>query len=54
VTTIQTTTSTGYCVRCGASTGRGRLVVTNSAADPLQVYECGGCGAIVRVGGHEW
>ncbi|MEZ3167161.1 hypothetical protein ABNG02_07465 [Halorubrum ejinorense] len=47
-------TDADRCVRCGASTGRGRLVVANSADDPLQVYECGACGAVVRVGGHEW
>ncbi|WP_160163063.1 hypothetical protein [Halorubrum lipolyticum] len=48
------TSGTGHCVRCGESTASDRLVVFNPADDPLPVYECAGCGAVVRVGGREW
>jgi len=42
------------CRRYGESVSPDRLVVSNSVADPLPVLECGGCGAVVRIGGHEW
>ncbi|WP_160163146.1 hypothetical protein [Halorubrum saccharovorum] len=42
------------CVRCGESTRPSRLVVVNPVDDPLQVFECPGCGAVVRIGGHGW
>ena len=49
-----TTTGTSHCVRCGGTTAPDRLVVSNSVDDPLPVYECAGCGAVVRIGGREW
>ncbi|WP_416838675.1 hypothetical protein [Haloferax sp. DFSO52] len=48
------TVQTSVCKRCGEPTGPRELVVRNSLADPLQVSECGHCGAIVDIGGHLW
>ena len=44
----------GVWVRCGTPTATDRLVVVNSVDDPLQVSECAGCGAVVRIAGHGW
>jgi len=42
------------CRRCGGPTGIEDLLVYHSPSDSLQVTECGQCGAVVRIGGHQW
>ncbi|QOS11116.1 small CPxCG-related zinc finger protein [Haloferax gibbonsii] len=39
------------CKRCGSPVGPGGVVVRHAGTDPLQVSECGRCGAIIDIGG---
>ncbi|MDS0293479.1 hypothetical protein [Halogeometricum luteum] len=42
------------CRRCGAPTAVDGALMQHLDSDPLQVFECVRCGAILDIGGHRW
>lgn len=42
------------CKQCNAPVAPEEGIVNHSADDPLQVTECGSCGAVLSVGSHRW